>query len=184
MAGSPTRSTPRVIGGVCWPMGAAVAAYFGLVEQAPRHVHLVEGTIIRSLGYVLFSAFTLYAFSRATRIVRSMSANNTVRILPGWVSRIDPREDLATIPALAGELTENDKVEVLALVECAVNWEDLILLLGFQGYRLVAHGRGVCLANIDAQIEVLCTLKSLGRGCDTKSLTLRLGPIPKSLDPT
>lgn len=182
MSSSSILSSPSVVGGVFFPIALGAASFQILVRYASVRMSGDAANVTEWIGYGLLGGCALFAIHGLYEIIAAVSRQSPVRILPqNLMMSIDPREDLTVIPPLDGELTDEAKAGVIELIAQSTSWEDLQELLAIHGYRLVAHGRGLCLAKLDAQIEVLCTVKSLGRGCDLHSLRSRLGSVPANL---
>lgn len=181
MSSSSILSSPSVVGGVLFPIALGAASFQILVRYAPARMSGDAANATEWIGYGLLGCCALFAIHGLYEIFAAVSRRSPFRILPQNLMSIDPREDLSVIPPLEGELTDEAKAGVIELIAESTTWEDLQELLSIHGYRLVAHGRGLCLAKLDAQIEVLCTVRSLGRGCDLHSLRSRLGSVPANL---
>lgn len=167
------------------PLTYACFFYFGVGDMFPtvmRRLGMLEAASVLSGAGVAFSVLcTVYAFVGGVRWIRSGCHWQGKGLFAGL--RVDPREDLRIIPPLKGELSESKKVELLALTKMARGWGELEHELRVRGFRMVPHSRDLCLATLDSNIEVLCTMSSLGFGSSYESLCKRFGASPDHLVP-
>ncbi|MCT9825985.1 hypothetical protein [Pseudomonas veronii] len=167
------------------PLAYACFFYFGVGDLFPtvmRRLGMLEAaSVLSGAGVVISVTCAVYALVGGVRWIRSGCHWQGKGLFAGF--RVDPREDLRIIPPLKGELSESKKVELLALTKMARGWEELEHELKVRGFRMVPHSRDLCLATLDSNIEVLCTMSSLGFGSSYESLCKRFGASPDHLVP-
>ncbi|MDI2144989.1 hypothetical protein KBJ94_23345 [Pseudomonas sp. ITA] len=159
--------------------------YFVVGDLVPtlmrRQGMLEASSILSGVGVAIALFCAVRAILGGLRWVRTGHRWQLKAIFSGF--SVDPREDLRKIPALKGELSESKKVELLALTKISKGWGELEDELKVRGFRMVPHSRDLCLATLDSNIEVLCTMSSLGVGSSYESLCKRLGAPPDHLVP-
>lgn len=167
------------------PLAYACFTYFGVGDLFPtimRRFGMLEAASVLSGAGVAFSVICIvYALAGGLRWIRLGRNWQAMGLFSGL--RVDPREDLRVIPPLKGELSESKMVELLALTKMARGWGELEHELKARGFRMVPHSRDLCLATLDSNIEVLCTMSSLGFGSSYESLCKRFGASPDHLVP-
>jgi hypothetical protein len=176
---------PALGAAIIRPLVYACFFYFGVGDLFPalmRRLGMLEASTILSGAGV---AFAVLCAVRALVGGLSWIRLGRLRQVKGLFSgfSVDPREDLRKIPALKGELSESKKVELLALTKISRGWGELEHELKVRGFRMVPHSRDLCLATLDSNIEVLCTMSSLGFGSSYESLCKRFGASPDHLVP-
>lgn len=167
------------------PLVYACFFYFGVGDLFPtlvRRLGMLEASSILSGAGVAFAVLcAVRALVGGLRWIRIGRLWQVKAFFSG--SSVDPREDLRKIPPLKGELSESKKVELLALTKMARGWGELEHELKVRGFRMVPHSLDLCLATLDSNIEVLCTMSSLGFGSSYESLCKRYGASPDHLVP-
>lgn len=79
------------------------------------------------------------------------------------------------------ELSEDRKIELLALTKVVGSWQELLAEYRYRGYEVVHVGDRLFLGVLQPVREVICEMSELGFGTTMRDLCRRFGELPSQV---